>query len=88
MKRSRLDIINDMLMAIQQKGGRILPTHLLFKSNLSHKRMKTYVNELLEKGLVVEGEHKKKKYYELTDDGRNFLEKYKQMNAFTQAFGL
>ena len=38
-RRTKMDIIFDMLTAIQDKGGHILPTHLLYKSNLSHGRL-------------------------------------------------
>jgi len=29
MKRTKIDIVYDMLKAIEAKGGKILPTHLL-----------------------------------------------------------
>lgn len=88
MKRSKLDIINDMLKAIEAKGGTIKPTHLLYKSNLSHKRMKTYLEELKEKHLIEETTSKGKTTYTLTDTGRKFLQNYQQMKQFTEAFGL
>ncbi|MBW3018666.1 hypothetical protein KY329_00575 [Candidatus Woesearchaeota archaeon] len=88
MKRTKLDIIHDMLKAIEQKGGRIIPTHLLYKSNLSHQRMKLYLDELKNKNLVVEVEFKKKLHYELTDNGRKFLQNFKQVKEFTETFGL
>lgn len=88
MKRTKLDIIHDMLHAIQEKGGTIKPTHLLYKSNLSHKRMKLYVEELKQKDMITEEEHKKKTQYRITDEGRKFLQNYKQMKEFTEAFGL
>ena len=88
MKRSKLDIVYDMLRAIEDKGGKIIPTHLLYKSNLSHQRMKTYLSELKERNLVEETTEKKKKIYSLTDDGRKFIQRYKQMKEFTEAFGL
>ena len=88
MKRSKLDIVYDMLRAIEDKGGKIIPTHLLYKSNLSHQRMKTYLAELKERNLVEETKVKKKTVYSLTDDGRKFIQRYKQMKEFTEAFGL
>ena len=88
MKRSKLDIIYDMLHAIEEKGGTILPTHLLYKSNLSHQRMKLYIEELMEKNMIKETERKEKKVYEITDEGRKFLQNVKQMRVFTEAFGL
>lgn len=88
MKRSKLDIVYDMLRAIEEKGGKIIPTHLLYKSNLSHQRMKLYLDELKQRNLISEGRHKEKLVYELTDTGRKFVQNYRQMKEFTQAFGL
>lgn len=88
MKRTKIDIIYDMLKAIEDKGGKILPTHLLYKSNLSHQRMKLYLDELKGKHMVIETTVKDKMLYELTDEGRKFLQQFKQMKEFTQAFGL
>lgn len=87
-RRTKMDIIFDMLQAIQDKGGTILPTHLLYKSNLSHGRLKQYVNELKGKALVSEGEKKGKKVFVLTDQGAQFLANYRQLREFTDAFGL
>ena len=88
MKRTKIDIIYDMLKAIEDKGGKILPTHLLYKSNLSHQRMKLYLDELKGKSMITETTFKDKMFYELTDEGRRFLQKFKQMKEFTEAFGL
>lgn len=88
MKRTKIDIIHDMLRALEDKGGRIIPTHLLYKSNLSHQRMKLYVDELKGKKMIAEGRQKDKLVYELTDEGRKFLTDFKRMKEFTQAFGL
>jgi len=88
MKRAKSDIVFDMLRAMEAKGGKIKPTHLLYKSNLSHQRMKLYVNELKQKELITDSETEGKLVYELTDKGRWFLQNFKQMKAFTEAFGL
>ncbi len=88
MKRTKIDIIYDMLRAIEDKGGKIIPTHLLYKSNLSHQRMKLYLEELKQKQMIAETHVKDKLFYEITDEGRKFLQNFKQMKQFTEAFGL
>ena len=86
-RRSRIDIINDILEAIQRKGGKIKPTHLMYKANLSHKLMTSYLEELMEKALVEELMEKTNKYLIITDDGYRFIEKFKQMREFQESFG-
>lgn len=83
-----MDIVYDMLKAIQDKGGSILPTHLLYKSNLSHGRLKQYIEELKVKALVAESERKGKTVFVLTEQGAKFLADYRQLREFTDAFGL
>ncbi len=93
-RRSRLELIFDILIAIQNKGGRIKPTHLMYKSNLSHKLLNNYLDELVQKELVmVEEEVVKKKKAPLktvviTDKGLGFLAEFRRMREFTDAFGL
>ena len=53
-KRNRLEIIRDILNVIKEKSGRIKPTHILYKSNLSHQMMKEYLEELMEKQFIKE----------------------------------
>ena len=35
-KRDRLQVIFDILKTISEKSGRIKPTHILYKSNMSY----------------------------------------------------
>lgn len=87
-KRSQLEVIHDMLDAIQKKRGRIKPTHLLSKSNLSYKMMQEYLEILFARGLVKETELKGRKAYALTDKGYEFLAEYQRLNRFREAFGI
>lgn len=87
-RRDRLDIIGDILKAIQDKGGRIKPTHLLYKSNLSHEGMKRYIDELKMKLMLLEEEDKNQnKFFVITDKGLKFLQDYKKIREFTDSFG-
>jgi len=87
-RRSREEVIFDMLDAIKKKGGTIKPTHLLYKANLSHDAMRRYLAELLSAGLMQEQQIKKKKFYALTDNGYHFIERYQKFREFSEAFGI
>ena len=86
-KRERIDIILDMLVSIQHKGGEIKPTHLMYKANLSHNQMKSYLEELVEKNLVNKVMKKNYEYILITDDGSRFVEKIRSMKEFEKSFG-
>ena len=88
MRRDRLQIINDILFSIQERGGKIRPTKLLYKSNLAHNKMKAYLEELAEKKLIEEGEDKGKKFYCLTEEGVRFINEYRKIRDFVGSFGL
>jgi predicted transcriptional regulator len=87
-KRSRLDIVYDMLLTISNKGGRIKPTHLMYKANLSHTQMKQYLDELMEKSLIEEEMKNEKKMLALTQKGYSLIQQFNQMKEFEKTFGL
>jgi len=87
-RRGKLEIINDMLRSIQNKGGQIKPTHLLYKSNLSHSKMKEYLKELMAKEMVEEIEEKGKKMFTITNKGSEFLLEFERIKEFSDSFGL
>ena len=88
-RRTKIEIVHDILKAIQDKGGRIKPTHLLYKSNLSHKKMIEYVDELIKKEMMEEQELKGgNKQYVITNKGFQYIIQFKQIQEFSNAFGL
>lgn len=87
-KRTRLDIIGDMLTSILDKGGKIKPTHLMYKSNLAHNQMKQYLHELMQKGLIRKVKKENSELIEITDKGCELIKKLREIKEFENAFGL
>ena len=87
-KRTRIDIIEDMLSSIINKGGRIKPTHMMYKSNMSHGQMKSYLDDLVQKELVRKVKESHYDYIIITEKGYKFVQKLREMREFEKAFGL
>ena len=87
-KRNKLEIIRDILEVIKNKSGKVKPTHILYKSNLSHQMMEQYLTELKEKELIVQGKLGNGKTYSITQKGADYLNQYKMISEFTESFGL
>ncbi len=88
-RRTKIEIIYDMLRSIQNKGGSIKPTHLLYKSNLSHNKLQEYVDILKQKKMIAERDTAKgNKEYIITDKGLRYIAEFKQIKQFSDAFGI
>jgi predicted transcriptional regulator len=87
-KRSRTDIIGDMLDVIQNKHGSIKQTHLMYKSNLSYGQLTSYLEELVDKHFVEKMDRGSNVYVIITDKGSEFLQKFREMKQFERTFGL
>lgn len=87
-KRTKMDVVSDMLKVIQDKGGKMKPTHLMYKANLSYKIMKDYISMLENKNLILQKTIDGKKAVHITEKGRKFYLEYLKMREFEKTFGL
>ena len=87
-RRGKLEVIADILKSIQDKEGTIKPTHLLYRSNLSHAKLKEYINILQEKGMIEEKTVKSKKMFFMKEQGYKFLSEFERIKDFSESFGL
>lgn len=87
-KRSKLAIIKSMLDSIRDSNGKIKQTRLMYKANLSHTQMKSYLKELIVKDLLAEEVNEPYRYLVLTERGFSFLEDLNHAYEFEKAFGL
>jgi predicted transcriptional regulator len=60
----------------------------MYKSNLSHGQMQSYLEELINNDFVRKTEKNTYQYLIITDKGNRFLEKLREMREFEQTFGL
>jgi predicted transcriptional regulator len=87
-KRNRLQIIHDILTTINKRNNKIKPTHIMYKSNLSHQMMEDYLKELISKAFIKQKKSKKGKTYSITQRGLDYLNKYSLITDFVEGFGL
>jgi len=87
-KRSRKEIAYDMLLIIHEKRGKMKPTHLMYKANLSHQQMNNYLSELIDNNLVEKTLEDKRQVISMTKKGDEFLQRYNQLKEFEDTFGL
>jgi predicted transcriptional regulator len=85
--RSQIRIYADILRAIEREKGNAKPTHVLYGANLSHDRLVKYLAQLKEQGLIEEKGDSDRMTYSLTDKGMVFLNEFKRISQFAEAFG-
>ena len=89
--RDRLDIVRNLLEGVNNNDDDIKPldknyiskTRLGFTASLTHAQTTTYLDELLDRRLIVETEtdFKPHPYYEITERGRRCLELFCELDG-------
>lgn len=89
-KRGKPEIIFDILLSVQEAGGKIKPTRLLYKSNLSHARLKLYLESLTRQELLAidSSSDANRKMVSLTTKGYTFIAEYRKMKELIASFGI
>ncbi len=87
-KRSKSDIVGDILTLIQAKNGRMKPTHIMYKANLSYAQLTSYLDDLVNKELIPDIlTEKNNHYFIIPEKGDKFVQKFREMRQFEMSFG-
>ncbi len=86
-RRSRLEIMVDILEAISRGGG-ARATWIMYEANMPYDRLKRYLSELLEKGLVRRVESGGESRYYITDKGLELVREYRRIKRLAEALGI
>jgi predicted transcriptional regulator len=86
-RRSKTHVLVDILKVVRD-NGKARPTHILYKANLSHKLMKQHLEMLMANEFIEQKDEHGKVYYKITKRGLTFIEEFKKIEKFSQAFGL
>jgi predicted transcriptional regulator len=79
-KREKVDIISEILGTVAD--GMTAKTHLMQKSNLDSRAMKSYMAIIAEKGLLSSEKDGPHELYHLTERGRGFLQTYNALQEY------
>ena len=84
-RRDRMRIYWDILLCIrdESKRGKIVLSRIQQKANVPFDRLKIYLSELCEIGLIAD-----EKAYELTEKGRQYIAEYEKVLDFIKRMGL
>ena len=85
LRRDKLKIYGDLLFILytESKKEKVVLTHVQLKTNVPFDRLKTYITELKELGLVQDEPSLK-----LTEKGKQYLREYETVLDFMKRMGL
>jgi predicted transcriptional regulator len=79
-KRESVDIISEILSFVAD--GVTAKTHLMQRSNLDSRAMKSYMAVMTEKGLLSSERNGSHESYHLTEKGKDFLQTYNTLEGY------
>lgn len=87
-KRTREEILNDIMLIVLNRSGRIKRTQLMTKANLSYKLMNQYLEDLINQDYIDFVNRNNHQYIIITDKGREFLDRLLKVQSFKETMGL
>src|SRR3972149_3284573 len=84
--RSQFRIYVDIMHVIQRENNEAKPTRILYGANLSNDRLIKYLEELKSLGVIQES-GTDDKLYGLTQKGIEFMNNFRKVESFAEAFG-
>ncbi|PVX25222.1 MAG: hypothetical protein CW716_08410 [Candidatus Bathyarchaeum sp.] len=84
-RRDKMKIYGDLLLVLQSEAGKekIAITKIISKSNVPFIRLKKYITDLAELGLIEDATSLK-----LTEKGKLYLDQYETVLAFMKSMGV
>jgi predicted transcriptional regulator len=87
-RRTKMQIYIDILKNLQNSNGRMLKTHIVYKANLTHSRLKEYLDFLIFKEFIEEKKVGNENYFVITEKGQKFLSEVNRLRRISDAFGV
>lgn len=87
-RRTKFEIYADILQSIQKAGGLIKKTHIVYKANLTHSRLGSYLDVLISNGFIAEQKISGGLAYAITEKGVRFLGSMSKLKEISNAFGV
>lgn len=87
-RRTKIQIYLEILQSVKNADGRLKKTHIVYKANLTHKRVQEYLDFLLSKGFLIEEKSGNQIFFVITEKGMTFLSEANKMRNVSDSFGL
>ena len=66
-RRTKMQIYIDILKNLQKSNGRMIKTHIVYKANLTHSRLKEYLDFLISKEFIEEKNNGGETFFVITE---------------------
>lgn len=87
-RRTKMQIYIEILRNLQKSGGSMRKTHIVYKANLTHMRLKEYLDFLISKEFIEEEVRGRETMFTITQKGVKFLTDINKLRKLSDAFGI